>query len=57
MRTPDARVKVWGSARLAGWFTLLQARRRRVLLAAVERRDQAVAAAAPAVLGALMGAW
>lgn len=57
MRTPNARVKVWGASRLPGRFTLLQARRRRVLLTAIERHDQAVAAAALAELGALMGVW
>lgn len=57
MRTPETRVKVWASARLPGRFTLLQARRRRVLLIAIEQRDQALAAAALAELGALMGAW
>lgn len=57
MRTPETRIKVWASARLLGRFTLLQARRRRVLLIAIEQRDQALAAAALAELGALMGAW
>nr|WP_279197176.1 hypothetical protein [Ralstonia mannitolilytica] len=48
MRTPDTR--------LAQYLTL-QGRRRRVLLTAIELRDQALAAAALAELGALMGAW
>lgn len=57
MRTPDTRLKVCASARLPGQFTLLQARRRRVLLIVIEQRDQALAAAALAELGALMGTW
>ena len=57
MRTPETLIKVWASAHPPGRFTLLQARRRRVLLIAIEQRDQALAAAALAELGALMGAW
>ncbi|MDO3621775.1 hypothetical protein Q3O98_11760 [Ralstonia pseudosolanacearum] len=57
MRTPDVRERLWASARLPGRFTLLQSRRRRVLLIAIEQRDQVLAAAALAELGALMGAW
>lgn len=61
MRTPDARPALPAPAyrplRQPARFMTLQDRRRRVLLTAIELRDQALAAAALAELGALMGAW
>lgn len=40
-----------------GKLSFLQRERRRVLLAAIEQRDQVLASLALAELGALMGAW
>lgn len=61
MYTPDQRLAVPVTAHRPlsqpARFMTMQDRRRRVLLTAIELRDQAVAAAALAELGALMGTW
>ncbi|BCL90723.1 hypothetical protein ACNRBV_21120 [Ralstonia pseudosolanacearum] len=61
MRTPDARLALLARAnrpiRQQALYLTLQERRRRVLLTAIERHDQALATAALVELGALMGAW
>ena len=65
MRTPNASLNrvLWGPSdaarrpRQPGRYTTAQARRRNVLLMAIEQRDHVIAAFVLADLGGLLGAW